>query len=151
MFENDPLQSTRIKKRFERLQDWYASEVVKIKRGREGCPGQFNLEDHKESTQNLARDLKIKWGWDMPLLKLKLISNWDFAIANKNRYLMREGIYDFPIMNYTLGEGPFKVSAEAVMGPEDRHVVIQGDDRNLIYFKPDQDRLATGIFVECLL
>lgn len=159
MFENDQLQTRRIKRRYDILQAWYTQEVTSAKAGRRSIMDDlntvswsFNLKEQEDLAKRVNKaELGLKWGWDIPLLFLKMMANWDYAKDNGNKFLLRESIHGFPIMNYALKEGPFKVSPEAVFGGEDYHVVIQGDDGNLIYFIPDQDGLTKGLFVENLL
>lgn len=157
VYEDDPLQTRRLQSRYDRMQEWYAQEIASLKRGDENIlttymPYQFNLKEQEEFSRRLnLQKLKLKWGWDIPLLLLKLMSNWDYAKAHDNKYLLRESLHGFPIMNYALGEGPFKASKDAAFGGEDFHIVLRGDDNNLIYFTPDTDGLKKGYFVETLL
>lgn len=155
----DPLQVARLTKRYHLLQAWYAQEICRMRNNMIGTVMEplntddkaFNLAEIKSFSQRVAKDtLKLKWGWDIPLLMLKLQANWDYAKDNGNKYLLRESLHGFPIMNYVLKEGPFKVSKEAVFGPEDYHLVLKGDD-NLIYFQPDLTGLKEGTYVECLV
>ena len=157
VYEDDLFQTKRLKRRYERLQSWYAYQITSMKRGSGAILDStdklisFNLKEQEELGRQVAQELKIKWGWDVPLLILKLASNYDYAKNNENKFLLRESLHGFPIMNYTLQEGPYKVGWEAAFGPEDYHVVLQGDDGNLIYFLPDQDGLKKGLYVENLL
>lgn len=156
VFEDDALQTGRLKKRYDRLQEFYGEWISTVKRQGElpenfSGDRTFNLKDYEYTTREWASEQGIKWGWDIPLVNLKAIANFDYARDNGNKYLLRESLHGFPIMNYVLKEGPFKVSKDAVFGPEDFHVVLQGDDGNLIYFEPDKDGLKSGRYVECLL
>ena len=153
VYEDDPLQTQRIAKRYAKLQDWYAQEVTRLKRGEllSFTDHHFNLMDHERPTRDWAKEYGIKWGWDIPLMRLKLLANYDFARDNNNKFLLRESLHGFPIMNYALGEGPYKAPKDAEFGGEDFHVVLQGDGGNLIYFIPDQNGLRSGNYVECLL
>lgn len=157
VFDDDILQTRRIKRRYDKLQKWYAEQITCLRTGREsildakGKLLSFSLRDQEDLGRQLALDINVRWGWDLPLLILKLESNWDFAKNNENKFLLRESLHGFPIMNYTLKEGPYKVSMAAEFGLNDYHVVLQGDDGNLIYFLPDRDGLKQGLYVENLL
>ena len=87
---------------------------------------------------------------DGALMTLKLRNNWLYAKARNNKYLLSEDMTQFPIMNYDLKEGPYCPPDDAVFGPEDKHVVIQGDT-SLIFFQTEINGLEKGLIVENLL
>lgn len=81
---------------------------------------------------------------------LRLFNNLRWAIEKDNKYLLNEAADGFPIMNYVLNEGPYMPPSDAVFGAEDRHIILEGDHKNLIYFQTQIDGLEKGRYVEYL-
>ena len=105
----------------------------------------------KEPSQKVANDRNIKWGWDIPILMLVQMSNYEHAVSNENKFLLRDSLHGFPIMNYVLGEGPYKPPWDSVFGGDDFHCILRADDGNLIYFLPEIHGLELGHYVEVLI
>ena len=105
----------------------------------------------KQWSQEKAKELGIRWGWDILILEIRMLTNWDFAKANDNKFMLREHLHGFPVMNYGLGEGPYLPSADSQLGGEDFHVILRADKGDLIYFVPDRNGLEEGLYVECKL
>lgn len=151
------MQAARIRRRFEWLQEDHAKGIASLRRSWTNLEDNpitslfFNLEATKELSQRHCEEKQIKWGWDVAISMLSQISKLEFARIHENKYLMREGLYDFPIMNYALREGPYRPTAEAKFSGEDFHCIVQGDAGQLVYFVPERDGLNKGLLVDCLL
>lgn len=139
------LEYDRIVKRFDELQELYAQAVNHVRRNWDSDTSLVEVPALPELMAEFS-EFKI----DAVLVGMKSRNNINFAIRRNNKYLLSEDMTQFPIMNYDLKEGPYCPPDDAVFGPEDKHVVIQGDN-DLIFFQTEINGLEKGLIVENLL
>lgn len=143
-------EQARLIKRYAQLEVAYAQTVNEIKRLGELPSDYLALAESvrqgglREMPSQAMRGMK---GRDVDIAWTALFNNLEYAEANGNMYLFRDQFGGFPIMNYTLKEGPYRPPKDAKFGLKDYHVILQGD-KSLIYFELQVHGFSRGQYVD---
>lgn len=155
---DDNLQAHRIELRRYKLQEVKDVRITRLRKGLCNYPYEekyqaflnAGIEAFYGQEEEYAELYGVKFGWDLVMLDIQIYYNLCYAQEKGSLYLLREGLHEFPFVNYVLGEIPYQASAQDRFGSQDFHCVIQGDYGSLIYFNPPVTGFSEGVYVETL-
>ena len=145
-----------MKRRVADMAEGYAALVTSLKRQWDaGTAEEFLHRYPADIFRQMMKDigsmtpgiLGVPYKRDVGIAVIQLMNNIRYAQANENKYLLREDIWEFPIMNYHLNEGPYEPPASAVFGGHDYHLIVSMQDKLVLFYR-DFRGLEVGNYVE---